>query len=285
MDIKTIGVIGAGLMGNGIAQVLAQAGYTVMMRDIEDRFVENGLKTIKGNLGRLVQKEKMTQKEYDAILGRINGTIKLDDLKPCELIIEAILENKELKKSLYLELSKLCDPKVIFASNTSSLSITEIASFTNRPKTVIGLHFFNPVPVMQLVEIIRGLETTDEAFQVVKEVVDKTGKTGIEIKDSPGFVVNRILIPMLNEAAFTLMERVASKEDIDNGMKLGCNHPIGPIALMDLIGLDTALAVMETFYTEFGDSKYRPCPLLKQMVRAGNLGRKTGKGFYDYNKK
>lgn len=285
MDIKTIGVIGAGLMGNGIAQVLAQAGHTVVMRDIEDRFVENGLKTIKGNLSRLVQKEKMTQQESDAVLGRIKGTIKLEDLKPCELIIEAILENKELKKNLYQELSKVCDPQVIFASNTSSLSITEIASFTNRPKSVIGLHFFNPVPVMQLVEIIRGLETADEAFQVVKEVVNKTGKTGIEIKDSSGFVVNRILVPMLNEAAFTLMEGVASKEDIDNGMKLGCNHPIGPIALMDLIGLDTVLAIMETFYAEFGDSKYRPCPLLKQMVRAGNLGRKTGKGFYDYNKK
>jgi 3-hydroxybutyryl-CoA dehydrogenase len=284
MDIKNIGVIGAGLMGNGIAQVLAQAGYSVVMRDIEDRFVENGLKTIKGNLGRLVQKEKMTQQECDAILGRIKGTLKLDDLKPCDLIIEAILENKELKKSLYQELSKLCDPKVIFASNTSSMSITEIASFTNRPKSVIGLHFFNPVPVMQLVEIIRGLETSEEAFQVVNEVVKKTGKTGIEIKDSSGFVVNRILIPMLNEAAFTLMEGVASKEDIDNGMKLGCNHPIGPIALMDLIGLDTVLAIMETLYAEFGDSKYRPCPLVKQMVRAGNLGRKTGKGFYDYKK-
>jgi 3-hydroxybutyryl-CoA dehydrogenase len=285
MDIKTIGVIGAGLMGNGIAQVLAQAGYTVVMRDIEDRFVENGLKTIKGNLGRLVQKEKMTQQDCDAILGRIKGTLKLDDLKPCDLIIEVILENKELKKSLYKELSNLCDPKVIFASNTSSMSITELASFTNRPKSVIGFHFFNPVPVMQLVEITRGLETSDEAYQVVKEVGTKAGKTCIEIKDSPGFVVNRILIPMLNEAAFTLMEGVASKEDIDSGMKLGCNQPIGPIALMDLIGLDTVLAIMETFYAEFGDSKYRPCPLIKQMVRAGNLGRKTGKGFYDYSKK
>jgi 3-hydroxybutyryl-CoA dehydrogenase len=226
----------------------------------------------------------MTQQECDAILGRIKGTLKLDDLKACDLIIEVILENKELKKSLYKELSNLCDPKVIFASNTSSMSITELASFTNRPKSVIGLHFFNPVPVMQLVEITRGLETSEEAYQVVKEVGNKAGKTCIEIKDSPGFVVNRILIPMLNEAAFTLMEGVASKEDIDNGMKLGCNQPIGPIALMDLIGLDTVLAIMETFYAEFGDSKYRPCPLIKQMVRAGNLGRKTGKGFYDYKK-
>jgi 3-hydroxybutyryl-CoA dehydrogenase len=285
MDIKIIGVVGAGLMGNGIAQVLSQAGYIIVLRDIEDRFLENGLKTIKDNLSHLVQKEKMTQQEYDVVLGRIKGTIKLEDLKPCELIIETISENKAKKKSFYQEISNLCDPKVVFASNTSSLSIPEIASFTNRPRSVIGLHFFYPVPVMQLVEIIRGLETSDEAFQVVKEVVNKTGKTGIEIKDFPGFMVNRILIPMLNEAVFTLMEGVASKEDIDNGMKLGCHHPIGPIALLDMIGLDTALTIMETLYAEFGDSKYRPCPLLKQMVRTGNLGQKTGKGFYDYNKK
>jgi len=284
MEIKTIGVIGAGLMGNGIAQVLAQAGYNVVMRDIEDRFVENGLKTIQSNLNRLVQKEKITQSQADSILNRIKGTIRLEDLAGCELIIEAIVENKELKKLLYQEISKLFAPEVIFASNTSSLSITEIASFTNRPQKVVGLHFFNPVPVMQLVEIIRGLTTSEETVAMVKEVVNKIGKTGIEVKDSPGFVVNRILIPMLNEAAFTLMEGVATKEDIDNGMKLGCNHPIGPIALMDLIGLDTVLAIIETYYTEFGDPKYRPCPLIKQMVRAGKLGRKTGKGFYDYGK-
>jgi 3-hydroxybutyryl-CoA dehydrogenase len=284
MEIKTIGVIGAGLMGNGIAQVLAQTGYTVVMRDIEDRFVESGLKTIKGNLSRLVQKEKMSQQESDAVLGRIKGTIALNDMKQCDLIIEAILEKKDLKKSLYKELSDLCDPEVIFATNTSSFSITEIASFSNRPQKVVGVHFFNPAPVMQLVEIIRGLETSEEAFQVVKEVVDKTGKTGIEIKDSPGFVVNRILFTMLNEAAYTLMDGIASKEDIDKGMRLGCNHPLGPIAVMDLVGLDTVLAIIETLFNDFGDTKYRPCPLLKRMVKSGNLGRKTGRGFYEYKK-
>ncbi|MBT4363405.1 MAG: 3-hydroxybutyryl-CoA dehydrogenase [Desulfobacterales bacterium] len=278
-----IGVIGAGIMGSGIAQVCAQAGYEVIIRDIEERFVEKGLQAIRDSLDRMVEKEKLVREEAEAVMGRIKGTIKLEDIAQSELIIEAVIEKKEPKRTLYQELESLCDPKVIIASNTSSLSITELASFSNRPNKFVGLHFFNPVPVMELVEIIRGLETSDETFNIVKEVVDNIGKVGIEINDSPGFAVNRILVPMLNEAAFALMEGIASREDIDNGMKLGCNHPIGPLALMDMIGLETILSVMESFYSEFGDPKYRPCPLLKQKVRAGHLGRKTGKGFYEYD--
>ncbi|MEM3112387.1 MAG: 3-hydroxybutyryl-CoA dehydrogenase [Candidatus Anstonellales archaeon] len=282
MEIEKIGVIGAGIMGAGIAQVCAQAGYQVVMRDIEERFVSKGMEVIKENLKRMIQKTKITQEEGEVILSRINGTVNLDKVAGCQLIIEAIIENRELKRSLFQELDLLCDPKVIFASNTSSLSITELASFSKRPKNFVGLHFFNPVPVMQLVEIIRGLETSEEVIEVVKGVVKRLGKTSIEVKDSPGFAINRILVPMLNEAVYALMEGIATREDIDNGMKLGCNHPIGPLALIDLIGLDTILAVMETFYQEFGDPKYRPCPLLRQKVRAGHLGRKTGKGFYEY---
>jgi 3-hydroxybutyryl-CoA dehydrogenase len=285
MKITKIGVIGAGIMGSGIAQVCAQAGYEVIIRDIEERFVEKGLQAIRGSLDRMVEKEKLSREEAEAVMGRIKGTIKLEDIAQSELIIEAVIEKKEPKRALYQELDNLCDPKVILASNTSSLSITELASFSKRPDNFVGLHFFNPVPVMELVEIIRGLETSDETFNIVKEVVDNIGKVGIEINDSPGFAVNRILVPMLNEAAFALMEGIASREDIDNGMKLGCNHPIGPLALMDMIGIETILSVMESFYSEFGDPKYRPCPLLKQKVRAGHLGRKTGKGFYEYDAK
>jgi len=282
MEITNIGVIGAGIMGAGIVQVCAQAGYQVVMRDIEERFVAKGMKVIKENLERMVKKDKLTEEEAVAIQRRIKGTVQLEDVGECQLVIEAIIENRELKKNLLRDLDRICDSKAILASNTSSLSITELASFSNRPKNFVGLHFFNPVPVMQLVEIIRGLETSEETVEFAKGVVKRIGKTGIEVKDSPGFAVNRILVPMLNEAVYVLMEGVASREDIDNGMKLGCNHPIGPLALLDLIGLDTILAVMESFYAETGDPKYRPCPLLRQKVRAGHLGRKSGRGFYEY---
>lgn len=282
MEIKTIGVLGAGLMGNGIAQVCAQAGYEVVMRDIEDRFVQNGLKTIQGNLDRMVKKEKMTKDAAAAVMAKIRGTLMLEDMAGCDLIIEAIIENRELKKQVYQQLDTICGPDTVFASNTSSLSITDLAALTKRPQKFVGVHFFNPVPVMKLVEIIRGLETSDETVALVQGVVEKVEKTAVSVKDSAGFVVNRLLIPMLNEAAFVYAEGVASREDIDYGMQLGCNHPIGPLALMDLIGLDTTLAIMDVLYSEFGDSKYRACPLIRQMVRAGKLGRKSGKGFYDY---
>lgn len=284
MEIKTIGVLGAGLMGNGIAQVCAQAGYDVVMRDIEDRFVQNGLKSVQGNLDRQVKKEKMTKEKAAEIMGRIRGTLLLEEMGGCDLIIEAIIENRDLKKQAYQQLDTICGPDTVFASNTSSLSITDLASLTKRPQKFVGVHFFNPVPVMNLVEIIRGLETSDETVALVQGVVEKVEKQPVSVKDSAGFVVNRLLIPMLNEAAFVFAEGVASREDIDYAMQLGCNHPIGPLALMDLIGLDTTLAIMDVLYCEFGDSKYRACPLIRQMVRAGKLGRKSGKGFYDYNK-
>jgi len=282
MEIKKIGVIGAGIMGSGIAQVCAQGGYQVVMRDIEDHFVAKGMGVIKENIDRMIKKEKISKEEAETILNRIKGTVQLEEIIDCQLVIEAIIENRELKRNLFKELDHLCKPNTIFASNTSSLSITELAAFSNRPKNFVGLHFFNPVPIMPLVEIIRGLETSEDVIEIIKQVINRLRKTSIEVKDSPGFAVNRILVPMLNEAVYVLMEGIATREEIDNGMKLGCNHPIGPLALIDLIGLDTILAVMETFYEEFGDPKYRPCPLLRQKVRAGHLGRKTGRGFYEY---
>ena len=285
MEIKKICVLGAGLMGSGIAQVAAEAGFDVSLRDIEDRFVQSGLNIVRKNYERAISKGKMKKEQADPILAKIKGTVDLATaVKGAEIVIEAVVENMDLKKRVYQELDSLCVPGTILASNTSGLSITEIASVTKRPDRVIGMHFFNPVPVMKLVEIIRGQSTSDETFQIVRALAEKMGKTPIAIHEAPGFAVNRILVPMMNEAIFVLQEGIASAEDIDKGMLLGANHPIGPLALADLVGLDTLLMVQENLYQEFGDSKYRPCPLLRKMVRAGHLGRKSGRGFYEYPK-
>ncbi len=285
MEIKRICVLGAGLMGAGIAQVAAEARLEVTMRDIEDRFVQGGLNTIKKNYERAIGKGKMSKEQADGFLARVKGVVNLGDaVKGADLVIEAIIENMDLKRKVYKELDQLCAKETILASNTSGLSITEIASVTKRPGKVIGMHFFNPVPVMKLVEIIKGQSTSEETYKVIRDLAEKMGKTPIAVNEAPGFAVNRILVPMINEAIFVLQEGVASAEDIDKGMMLGANHPIGPLALADLVGLDTLLMVQENLYQELGDSKYRPCPLLRKMVRAGHFGRKSGKGFYEYAK-
>lgn len=280
--MKKVMVLGAGTMGSGIAQVVAQAGYEVVIRDIEKSFVDKGLSSIEKNLARLVERGKLPAEKKAEIEGRITGCVDLIDGKDADLVIEAIIEDLELKKKVYQELDEKVKPDAILASNTSSLSITALGAATKRQGNVIGMHFFNPVPVMKLVEIIKGADTSDETFNTAFEFAKKLGKTPVKIEEAPGFAVNRILIPMVNEAAYLLSEGVASAEDIDTAMKLGANHPIGPLALADLIGLDVCLAVMEVLYTEFADSKYRPCPLLRKMVRAGFMGRKTGKGFFQY---
>ncbi|WP_278537801.1 3-hydroxybutyryl-CoA dehydrogenase [Delftia acidovorans] len=282
MAIQTVGIIGAGTMGNGIAQACAVSGIDVVMVDISDAAVQKGVATVSGSLDRLIKKEKLTEAEKTAALARIKTSTDYAALKGAQLVIEAATENYELKVKILKQLDALLDADVIVATNTSSISITQLAAVTGRADKFIGMHFFNPVPMMALVEIIVGLQTSDETHATVKELSERLGKSPITVKNAPGFVVNRILVPMINEAFFVLAEGLASAEDIDAGMKLGCNQPIGPLALADMIGLDVCLAVMEVYLKEFGDSKYRACPLLKEMVAAGRLGRKTGRGVYSY---
>jgi 3-hydroxybutyryl-CoA dehydrogenase len=277
-------VLGAGTMGSGIVQAFAQTGYEVVMRDIEESFVQRGFGIISKNLEKSVQKGKITEEEKKDIVSRITPTTDMSLAKDADLVVEAAVENMSIKKKIFAELDGLCKPEAILATNTSSLSITDVASATKRPDKVIGMHFFNPVPVMKLVEVIKGIATSEETKNIVVEVSKKLGKDPVEVEEAPGFVVNRILIPMINEAVGILADNVASAEDIDLAMKLGANHPMGPLALADLIGIDVCLAIMEVLYTEFGDSKYRPHPLLRKMSRAGYLGKKSGKGFFDYNK-
>jgi 3-hydroxybutyryl-CoA dehydrogenase len=277
-------VLGAGTMGAGIVQNAAQAGFEVVMRDIRQDLVDRGIAGIAKVLGKNVEKGKMTGEEKESVMSRITGTVDMTAAADCDLVIEAAVEIMEIKKSIFQELDSICKPECILASNTSALSITEIAAATGRSDRVIGMHFFNPVPAMKLVEIIRGSSTSQDTFDKIRDIAVQMGKAPVEINEAPGFVVNRLLIPMLNEAMYALMEGVASAEDIDTSMKYGAGHPMGPLALADMIGLDICLKIMETLHREFGDPKYRPCPLLIKMVRAGKLGRKTGEGFFTYGK-
>lgn len=283
MGIQKVMVIGAGQMGSGIAQVCAMSGYEVLLHDLKDEYIEKGLGTIAKNLSRQVEKGKMESEEKDAILSRLTSSTNLKNAAAVDLVIEAAVENMEIKTRIFAELDEITPRHVILASNTSSLPITEIAAATKRPEKVIGMHFMNPVPVMKLVEVIRGLATADEVYQEVEKMAESLNKVPVEVNDFPGFVANRILMPMINEAIFTLYEGVATKEAIDDVMKLGMNHPMGPLTLADFIGLDTCLYIMETLHQGLGDDKYRPCPLLRKYVKAGWLGKKSGRGFYEYN--
>ncbi len=281
-DVKVVGVLGAGTMGNGIAQVCAAAGFEVVMRDIEQRFIDRGMKTIKKSLSKFVEKGKISQDEMDSILSRIKPTVEMKDLEDADLVIEAVVENMDVKKAVIKELNELVkNEDAIFASNTSTLSITEMAAVSRKPENFVGIHFMNPVPLMRGVEIVRGLLTSEETLNFAVEFVKKIGKEPVVCKDSAGFISNRILMPWVNEGIYVLYEGIATKEEIDKGMRLFTNVPMGPLELADLIGLDIVLAAVETLHRELGD-KYKPCPLLKQMVAAGLLGRKTGRGFYEY---
>ena len=282
MQISNIGIAGAGTRGSGISQIAALTGYDIVMQDVSDEATSRGLGTIDKSLQRLVDREKITADAKDAAILRIRTTTNLSDLADCDLVIEAATENMDLKLDLFEKIDKVSGPETIIASNTSSLSLTKLASVSNRPDKVIGMHFFNPVPMMALVEIIRALQTSDDTFTRVDELTRELGKTPVSVKDSPGFVVNRMLVPMINEAVFILYEGIASADEIAAAMKLGAGHPMGPLALADMIGIDVCLDVMNILLEEFGDSKFRPSPLLKQMVDAGYLGRKSGKGFFDY---
>jgi 3-hydroxybutyryl-CoA dehydrogenase len=283
MEIKTFGVVGAGQMGNGIAQVAAANGLEVIMSDIKTEFVQRGLDTIKLNLQRSVDKEKITGEQREAVLKRIKTTTDIKEMSAADFVIEAATEHEPTKLQIFKDLDQICVPPVILATNTSSISIGRISAQTKRPEKIIGMHFMNPAPVMKLVEVIRGLSTSDDTFKITWDLTVKFGKTPTQVIDYPGFIANRILMPMINEAVFCLYHGVGTREDIDTVMTLGANHPMGPLALADLIGLDTCLAIMNTLCDGFKDSKYRPCPLLRKYVEAGRLGRKTGQGFYKYN--